>query len=477
MRLRNEAKVGLIVTAGIVVLIAVYWFLSGLGLRTSTYSLHAVFPTAQRLDKGAMVRMAGIKIGVVLRTTLTADNQARVDLLIDNGVRVSKDSVARLTTGAFIGEFYIDIKPGKSARQLQNGERIRIETFAQPDEILQQVSGILTQLQKSTTEINKMLGDKDLTTTVKDTVDALRQSAEEASRLAVATRTIVENAAPEVASILSNLDSATTGAIRISSQLEDMVAKEIRPNVKATLEQARQTTQKLDSAIQQAQTLIGSFESSSGKLDTALTSVGETADGAKQMIANLSEASVGVRSLATDQQLHADIRSAVKNAALASQQLKELTETLNKKYGQAQSTPAQRSAVPDAGLTAVSLWNTDKGKYRLDANYTLPWTGNSFFRAGVWDLGENTRLNIQAGRTYGQTSVRAGLYASRIGIGLDRRVGPSVLISGDIFRPNRPEMELRGVWGANKSLGIYGGIYDLFHESDRDVYVGVRYKQ
>ena len=65
MRLRNEAKVGLIVCAGIIILIAIYWFLGGLGLRASSYPIYAIFPNAQKLDKGAVVRMAGVKIGVV----------------------------------------------------------------------------------------------------------------------------------------------------------------------------------------------------------------------------------------------------------------------------------------------------------------------------------------------------------------------------------------------------------------------------
>ncbi len=473
MRLRSEIKVGIIVTAGILALIGIYWFLGGLGL----YPLYAVFPTAQKLDKGALVRMAGVKIGMVTSTGLTRDNKARVDLRIDNGISISTDSVARVTTGAFIGDFYVEISPGKREAMLKGGDRIRTGTFAQPDKILQQVSEILKELRTSTRGLNQILGDEDILATVKQTVEAMRQASTEASRLAVAANGIVSGAAPDVARILKNLDNATLGATRISSQLEDMVATEVRPNVRATLEQARQTTQKLDAAIMQAQELIAGFKGSTGTLETTLGSVSQTAAEAKDLMANLKEASAGARSIATDEQLRQDIKAAVHNAAIASEQLKDLTEALNKKYGQGRNTPAQRSAVPESGFVTNALWNTDCGDYRVDANYTLPWAGNSFYRAGVRDIGEDTGANLQAGRTFGPTSVRYGLYASRLGVGVDRQVSKSLLISGDVFRPNRPEMELRGILQTGGSVGIYGGVHDLFHGSDRDVYVGIRYQQ
>jgi phospholipid/cholesterol/gamma-HCH transport system substrate-binding protein len=484
MRLRNEVKVGMIVTAGIAILIAVYWFLGGLGVRASTYPLYAIFPNVQRLDKGAMIRMAGVKIGIVLDTGLTRNNRAKVNLLIDNGISIAKDSVARVTTGGFIGEYYVDVSPGKSRHHLKSGDEIRTETFAQPDEILQQVGDILGSLKKSTQGVTDLLGDKDMVDTIRATVKELRDSAEQASQLAAAMRGVIQGAAPEIAQVLANLSDATAGAGRISEQLEKMVANDIRPGIKGTigqaektLTQAAKTIETLDSAIQQAQGLMGSFKGTTGKLDTALGAVGDTAVEAKEMMSNLKDASAGVKSLATDQQMQQDIKNAVRNAAMATEQLKELTEALNKKYGQTKSTPYQHSRVPDNGFTTNSLWNTDQGSYRFDANYAFPYGQDTFARVGAWNIGENTRLNLQGGSMFGGTSVRYGLYASRVGFGFDQKIGRAMLISGDVFRPNDPQMEIRGVLKLKGPMGIYSGVYDLFHESNRDVYVGLHYQK
>ncbi len=85
MLLRSEAKVGLIVFVGIVALIMAYWFLGGWSLRASSYPIYALFSDARTLDKGADVRMAGVKIGGVNHIGLTSTSKARVDIDIRNG--------------------------------------------------------------------------------------------------------------------------------------------------------------------------------------------------------------------------------------------------------------------------------------------------------------------------------------------------------------------------------------------------------
>ena len=122
MRLGNEVKVGLVVFAAFVALLSIYWFLGGFGLRGSTYPVYAIFDNVQKLDKGQDVRMAGVKIGIVSSVSLTPDSKARVDMLIDKGNVIPEGSVARITSGAMIGESYVEIVPSE-----QDGGRARFQ--------------------------------------------------------------------------------------------------------------------------------------------------------------------------------------------------------------------------------------------------------------------------------------------------------------------------------------------------------------
>ncbi len=125
MRLRPEAKVGLVVFGAIVLLIFIYFFLGGLFFGSARYNIYAIFPDARKIEKGADVRMAGVKIGIVSDIRLTADSQARLDLAIARNNRIPIDSVATITAGGLIGDNYVDVLPGSSRNNLKPGSRIK----------------------------------------------------------------------------------------------------------------------------------------------------------------------------------------------------------------------------------------------------------------------------------------------------------------------------------------------------------------
>lgn len=485
MRLRNEAKVGLIVFIGILALVFVYWFLGGLRLRTASYSIYGIFPDALKLDRGAVVRMAGVQVGVVSKTALVG-TRARVDMLIDNQVRIPSNSAATITTGGFIGENYVEIDPGTSDDYLRSGARIRTRTQVQPEELMEQANLLLQDLRQSTRGINQLLGDERMVDTLKDTVRQLNQAARSASQLAATTQGLVSGISPRVDTIMTNLESASAVAASTSADVQDLVATDLRPNLRSLLRQTGGLAENLNAAITQARLLMNELGGRSGSLDEALAEVNRALDNvtaateqAEQTMANLNEASASVRDLATDAEVNENIRQTLRNAAAASAQAGELLENINRRIGgrrTAYPAPA-RPRPPEEGTSVNSLWNTDTGDYRFDAYYTY-FAGNSvLYRAGAYNIGETTRAILQAGNVLGPGALRYGIYASRIGVGYDYGIGRSAIISADLFRPNDPELEIRGILGVRGPYGIYAGVSDVFHEDNRDLLVGVRYQR
>ena len=136
--------------------------------------------------------------------------------------------------------------------------------------------------------------------------------------------------------------------------------------------------------------------------------------------------------------------------------------------------PARKASIPDYGFTTDSLWNTSQGDYRFDANYTMGGSKNSFYRAGAFNIGETTRANLQGGMILtDSTALRYGVYASRVGFGLDQRIGNCFLLSGDGLRPNHPQYDLRGVLTLGKGFGLYGGWSNILNNGD--VFAGFHY--
>jgi len=483
MRLRSEAKVGLIVFAAIVVLIAIYWFLGGLRLRSAAYRIHAVFPNAQKLNKGTEVRLAGVKIGMVADLHLTKDAEARIDIYIDKGINIPKDSTARITAGGFIGENYVEIAPGSRKARLKPGDEIGTALTVQPDQLMQQAGDLLSELQKSARGINEFLGDKEMMATVKGTITALRDASKSASEMTESAKKLMVQTTPQVSAIMANLDDATRAAGRSTAQLEAMMNADVRPNVKTIMATTGEAVKHLDESILQARELISAMRGKAEDVDSMLPKVEQSLDNintataqASQMLAKLNDASTGVKDLMTDTELQENLKKTVRNVAEASEQINNLAASVNRRFAPKPAKPARAQGATQSGWTSDSLWNTSSGDYRFDGYYTLAGENGSLYRAGGYNIGENTQAILQTGKALGSSAtVRYGLYASRLGFGFDRRVGGKGLISADILRPNDPRMELRGSYPISDSLGIYAGTSDLFHTSSDDVLVGIRY--
>lgn len=480
MRLRNEAKVGLIIVGALALLIGIYWFLGGFSLRASSYPVHAIFPNAQKLDKGADVRMAGVKIGIVEDVILTKSSEARVNMLIWKSMCIPADSVARITTGAFVGDFYVEVLPGNSKECVKPNQAIKSAQIAQFDELMDEASELLAELKTTACSINKTLNNKQLQQSIFQTIASIKKTADTASTLVATAQGMLQESSPEVRQTLANLAAASDRAVRISSQMEDLLAKDVRPNIKPLIGQAQQVMADLSSTLKDTQDMISSFGEVSPALKDLLKSAEDAAVEAKGMLANLNESSKAVKDLTTDPELICNLKATAKNIADATCKANQAMDKINQKLGAFKGpSPVQKSAIPLYGISGDALWNTGKGEYRFDANYTFALTDPMFARAGLYNIGENTRVNLQAGNTFDESNaLRYGLYASRIGIGYDHQFGKKALVSADLFRPNEPELEMRGIWGiGNNGLGLYTGVQDLFDPDNRDLLVGLNYNK
>jgi len=481
--LRNEAKVGLLIFAAIIVFIAAYWFLRGFGLSSATYPVYAIFSDAHKLDKGADVRMAGVKVGYVSDIGLTKNSQARVDMIIFNGTCVPSNSVARITTGGFIGDNYVDILPGTSHQCIRPHQRLASQEPMNYDKLVENVGTLVTQLQGSVKGLNSVLGDKKTIDSMKATIYNLQMTTSSANDLIKSAQGLVSGSSPTIRKTFANMEEATNNAALASRDLRDIINAEARPNAHAILAQVRETMANLNDAITDTRKLIQSFGGSTGKVDQILTNLNAAAEEtnktmqeADKTMTTLNEAAGGLRDITTDKQLKADLQCTLANTAEATAQAKELVTSLNKRFGEGKKEiPAQKAAIPNPGISADALWIASNGEYRFNANYTFGGGDDLFYRIGAYDIGENTRLNLQQGKMLSPRSdVRYGLYASRIGVGFDHRFSNRLLFSGDLFRPNEPELEVRGILGLTRSLGLYGGA-DLFN--NQALLLGVQYNK
>jgi phospholipid/cholesterol/gamma-HCH transport system substrate-binding protein len=88
------------------------------------YELQAGFSNGSGLRRGTPVVIAGVEIGRVASVGLE-DYEAKVRLVIRQGVVLQSDTIASIKSQGLIGEKYIELTPGASDTTIKPGGVIR----------------------------------------------------------------------------------------------------------------------------------------------------------------------------------------------------------------------------------------------------------------------------------------------------------------------------------------------------------------
>ena len=122
-KINFDAIVGLFVLAGFLAFVYMSLQLGEFSVFSmeKTYSVQANFANVSGLKRGAIVEMAGVNVGKVSNISLGENDQAQVQLQINNGVKVTDDAIVSIKTQGIIGDKYIKISQGGSEELLADG--------------------------------------------------------------------------------------------------------------------------------------------------------------------------------------------------------------------------------------------------------------------------------------------------------------------------------------------------------------------
>ena len=119
------------IITGTIVLIVAAGFLvfmikiGGFSADNENYNLNTSFRSAEGIDTGTEVRMAGVKIGTVKSLSLNAETlQADVKLKIEKTILIPNDSSAVISSEGLLGGSFLEIVPGGSFDNYAAGEII-----------------------------------------------------------------------------------------------------------------------------------------------------------------------------------------------------------------------------------------------------------------------------------------------------------------------------------------------------------------
>jgi len=147
---QQTARVGLFFLLGVALVWVTYETLSGGKIfEPRKHTLVAQFDNVRQLKTGDEVRLAGVRIGSVLRTQLIG-RRAEAILEVDPDVPIAGDATATIEMSGLISGNYVSIDMGSAAAPpLADGAQIRTAESPDLNSLMTDLSGLGRQLQDS----------------------------------------------------------------------------------------------------------------------------------------------------------------------------------------------------------------------------------------------------------------------------------------------------------------------------------------
>ena len=259
MKVRNEVKVGIIVTAAIAGLVWGINYLKGVDIFSRTTKIYAVYDSVEGLVKSNAVILKGYRIGQVHDLKFLPDKTGRMiaTITISRKVFVSKSSSAQIINSDFFGGKAVNIDLGSDPEPVKEGDTLRSEV----------ISGLSEQIGP-----------------IKDKAESLIQSLDSVANslhllLDEKTRANVSKSFESLSKILATFENA-------SRQLDNMLSSD---------------KSKLNMMISNAESITANLKKNNEKISTILDNFSQISDSlAKANLANtLLNANKAMSELAT----------------------------------------------------------------------------------------------------------------------------------------------------------------------------------
>jgi phospholipid/cholesterol/gamma-HCH transport system substrate-binding protein len=425
---KTELKVGIFILLALGVLI---WMTIKLGgfhrSGQDYYRLEAVFPEAAGLKIGVSVQVAGIAVGQVDSIELYED-QAKVAMSVRNDVPLPVDTVAQIKTQGVLGDKYVELAPGKDTRNyLTPGQQIE-RTMESPDmsELFQKLSSVADDIKLLTSALASDDGGQDL----KDIVLNLKELSENVNNIVKTSGPGVEETLATLGRSVQNLETITEKISSGQGTLGKLINDDsVLRDFHGALTSFREIADKVASGEGTLGRLVND-EGTIDKIDEVLASVNEYME--KESSTHISV------------DFRADYMTAYRYAK---------------------------------GTANIRI-HTSPDRY-----YLLGVTGDYFGRYSRTDYLSNNfgmqtdnyergrlKVNAQIAQRFYDVVVRAGVFESGVGFGLDWEAIEHLMLTFEAFSgdfDHRPHLRAQAMYNFWKFMYLGGGYDDFISDQGR----------
>ncbi len=474
----REAKVGIFVLLGIVILTYFTFRVSKIGgLGEAGYKLTVDFETAAGLEPKANVKMAGVPIGKVEEIELVGTN-ARLILRIREDVRIPVDSIASIQTQGLLGEKYVEILPGKVTEQVlpPGGRMAHTIPPANLDEIVRKVSQISEDLKKFTGTLSETMGTEEGKKAINDIIRNVRETTE-------VLRTVVAGNEERLNRILANVDTLSADLKEISSaNKEDLraVIANFRSFSETLKTEAPGLARKLQEMSEQVSGVVGenreNIRASLENLKSASAKLDNTLESAQKVLAKIDRGEGTLGKLVSDNTTIDTLNSTLEGINRYVRRT-ELLKTFLDYRLEYQTEPSEYKHYVNLRLQPsadkyylLGVVDDPRGKFSSSDTTTTTTPGGAV-RTRQETYSNDLKFSAQVAKRFSALTVRGGILESTGGVGLDYHLLKDRLRIGvDAFDFGReddpPHLKVFGTYDIVKNFFITGGVDDVLADKE-----------
>lgn len=459
MSVNPAIKVGILVFTAALLFFGAYMFLNA-NVRNA-YTIKVVFSDIMGMTEGSAVNMSGVSIGSIKKIILNDKLQAVAEININSKYYIPKGSRFVLRVGMLIGEKFIDVIPnkkligivkpgaiviGETPTRIEDlipkADKIMTNLSVASDKILPQTAEMIANLNEVSKDLKKLMSDQNLNARLDRTFKNIELATSTLEETLNAVKGIVVTNEDELNDILKNTKQASLSFRDAAQGLAEFTKDPaLKSGMSVTLDSIKNSTE--------------SMQRSMASLERTLTSLEE---------------------LTTSPEIHEDIKASVAGTRKAVDQTNEILGKVSGLFGKRKDgEPLFKPKMPKINTSIDSIYRPDDGRFRVTLQTKLKFGKDKGLNLGVYDLGDSNHLIAQTVTGIGSgTDVRMGMYASKLGVGLDREFSKRAFGTLDFYDPSQLKLDLKLGYRINPSWSMTLGVDSLLGKNQLTFGVNVK---
>lgn len=424
-----------------------------IGAKHGRQRVRAAFSSVAGLDEKSAVRIAGVRIGIVEQITLD-DNRALVTLALDPDVKLHVGAQAEVTSLGMLGDKYVELDPGPLSNPRLPPDQIL--TGSSPvafDQVLKTFNTVGGDVQRVTSSLSKTLGGDLGQKRLDEILENIRALTADTRAMVAANRRNVD----------ATIENFRSFSETLKSELPKLAEKltALADHVDVVLAENRGN---LSEGIANIKDVSGRLRASAGNLNEI---TGKIARG---------EGTIG--KLVNDEETVNNLNATLKSVESTVQTVKNTLGRVERfRLDVALRTETLPGVNESRSVFGIDLHTTEKRFFRLEMvdspfgrDRTVTERVTTTYADGHQESYVQERLrtsdastvNAQVGYHLGSTTVRAGLFESKGGVGLDHALLKDHLrLTFEAYDFNRdlkpPHLRLEGRYFLSRNIFAFAG--------------------